>query len=211
MAETILEENSTLIGEAQALAETLPDASGGTDISLGVTGASVGDIIKVKAVDASGKPTAWEAAGNTYHTLCTETLTEAVTTVQWTVDTDGRPFDLRNMHEVILLLKMPSKIKSSNMNFGVIGNGYAFANGQDFSQAIVKYTLYQDQNMVYKEAIMLNGTTSYLWQGENIVAQRAFMSTYDNESELMPRKISVQNGSATYPFPEGTEIAVVWR
>ena len=34
----------------------------GTDISLGVTGASVGDIIKVKAVDASGKPTAWEAA-----------------------------------------------------------------------------------------------------------------------------------------------------
>lgn len=35
----------------------------GTDISLGVTGASVGDIVKVKAVDANGKPTAWEAAG----------------------------------------------------------------------------------------------------------------------------------------------------
>lgn len=34
----------------------------GTDISLGVTGASVGDIIKVKQVDADGKPTAWEAA-----------------------------------------------------------------------------------------------------------------------------------------------------
>lgn len=61
---TTLEENSTLIGEAQALAETLPDAGSGsgTDISLGVTGASVGDIIKVKAVDDSGKPTAWEAA-----------------------------------------------------------------------------------------------------------------------------------------------------
>lgn len=59
---TTLEENSTLIGEAQALAETLPDAGSGTDISLGVTGAAVGDIIKVKAVDASGKPTAWEAA-----------------------------------------------------------------------------------------------------------------------------------------------------
>ena len=59
---TTLEENSTLIGEAQALAETLPDAGTGTDISLGVTGALVGDIIKVKAVDASGKPTEWEAA-----------------------------------------------------------------------------------------------------------------------------------------------------
>lgn len=33
---------------------------GGTDISLGVT-ASVGQTIKVKAVDANGKPTAWEA------------------------------------------------------------------------------------------------------------------------------------------------------
>lgn len=36
----------------------------GTDISLGVTSASVGDIIKVKQVDADGKPTAWEAAAS---------------------------------------------------------------------------------------------------------------------------------------------------
>ena len=34
---------------------------GGTDISLGVTGATVGQTVKVKAVDADGKPTAWEA------------------------------------------------------------------------------------------------------------------------------------------------------
>ena len=34
--------------------------SGGTDISLGLTAATVGQTIKVKAVDASGKPTAWE-------------------------------------------------------------------------------------------------------------------------------------------------------
>lgn len=36
--------------------------SGGTDISLGLTSATVGQTIKVKAVDADGKPTAWEAA-----------------------------------------------------------------------------------------------------------------------------------------------------
>ena len=34
----------------------------GTDISLGLTSATVGQIIKVKAIDESGKPTAWEAA-----------------------------------------------------------------------------------------------------------------------------------------------------
>lgn len=54
----------------------------GTDISLGVTGASVGDIIKVKAVDASGKPTAWEAAqmpsGDNWELLYDVTLTEDV-------------------------------------------------------------------------------------------------------------------------------------
>lgn len=47
---------------------------GGTDISLGVT-ATVGQTIKVKAVDADGKPTAWEAvdmaAGDTWELLGT--------------------------------------------------------------------------------------------------------------------------------------------
>ena len=36
--------------------------SGGTDISLGLTSATVGQTIKVKSVNADGKPTAWEAA-----------------------------------------------------------------------------------------------------------------------------------------------------
>lgn len=35
--------------------------SGGTDISLGITAATVGQTVKVKAVDTDGKPTAWEA------------------------------------------------------------------------------------------------------------------------------------------------------
>lgn len=40
---------------------TVPSAGGSADPSLGVTGASIGQIIKVKAVDTDGKPTAWEA------------------------------------------------------------------------------------------------------------------------------------------------------
>lgn len=34
--------------------------SGGTDISLGLTAATVGQTVKVKAVDTEGKPTKWE-------------------------------------------------------------------------------------------------------------------------------------------------------
>lgn len=56
----------------------------GTDISLNVTGATVGQTIKVKAVDAHGKPTAWEAvdmaAGDTevWEKVCQVTTTEDV-------------------------------------------------------------------------------------------------------------------------------------
>lgn len=41
-------------------ANNLPDAGGsGTDLALGITGATVGQIAKITAVDSDGKPTAW--------------------------------------------------------------------------------------------------------------------------------------------------------
>lgn len=39
---------------------TVPSAGGGSDPSLGITGAQVGQIAKITAVDTDGKPTAWE-------------------------------------------------------------------------------------------------------------------------------------------------------
>ena len=39
----------------------VPSAGGGTDTSLGITSAQVGQIVKITAVDTDGKPTAWEA------------------------------------------------------------------------------------------------------------------------------------------------------
>ena len=59
-------------------------AAGGTDISLGLTSATVGQTIKVKAVDDTGKPTEWEAAdmpsGESsfpkFEKLLTHTITE---------------------------------------------------------------------------------------------------------------------------------------
>ena len=38
---------------------------GGTDLSLGITGATAGQIAKITAVDETGKPTAWEAVDMT--------------------------------------------------------------------------------------------------------------------------------------------------
>ena len=50
--------------DASGALYTEPGSGGGgsTDISLGITGASAGKIPKIKAVDAEGKPTEWEAA-----------------------------------------------------------------------------------------------------------------------------------------------------
>lgn len=43
--------------------DKMPSGSGAeTDISLGISSAAVGDIIKVKAVDDNGTPTAWESS-----------------------------------------------------------------------------------------------------------------------------------------------------
>lgn len=47
--------------ETGEFVDTGVTAGGGTDPSLGLTGAAIGQIIKVKAVDTDGKPTAWEA------------------------------------------------------------------------------------------------------------------------------------------------------
>lgn len=71
---------------AKAVYDALQDIGipSGTDISLGVTGATVGQTIKVEAVDADGKPTAWEAvdmaAGDTevWEEVCQVTTTENV-------------------------------------------------------------------------------------------------------------------------------------
>lgn len=49
--------------DASGALYTEPGSGGGgnTDISLGITGAAAGKIPKIKAVDATGKPTEWEA------------------------------------------------------------------------------------------------------------------------------------------------------
>lgn len=62
--------------------------SGGTDISLGLTSAQVGQIIKVKAVDENGKPTQWETAndGENWEKVADVTVTETVKVIRVTFD-----------------------------------------------------------------------------------------------------------------------------
>ena len=83
-------------------------AAGGTDISLGLTSASVGQIIKVKAIDESGKPTAWEAVdmpsgggGETWEAINAITLSDAVNTVTINTDSGGNAIALKKVRILV--------------------------------------------------------------------------------------------------------------
>lgn len=67
------------------MAKAVRDIQSGGDISLGITGATVGQIVRVKAVDEAGKPTEWEAVRDLtrepYELIKEITLTEPVDSI----------------------------------------------------------------------------------------------------------------------------------
>lgn len=69
-----------------------------------ITGASVGQTIKVKAVDTDGKPTAWEpvdmptgGGGETWEKIAEIELAEAASSIVISQDLVGRPFALKRV------------------------------------------------------------------------------------------------------------------
>lgn len=55
---TVYKDGKPVVLNGQALRV---QTESGSDLSLGITGATVGQIAKITAVDADGKPTAWKA------------------------------------------------------------------------------------------------------------------------------------------------------
>ena len=73
-------------------------AASGTDISLGLTSATVGQTIKVKAVDENGKPTEWEAvemAGDKWELINEITFSESANGCVINTDSNGAAFSLK--------------------------------------------------------------------------------------------------------------------
>ena len=103
--------NNIVSAQTEALAKIKTNlarkAGGGTDISLGITSAAVGDIVKVKAVDENGKPTEWEAAGGAdiWETIADYTAAESSSCININKDTGGISFSLRKVKVEIALPK----------------------------------------------------------------------------------------------------------
>lgn len=102
--------------------------SGGTDISLGLTSATVGQTIKVKAVDTDGKPTAWEAveSGEKWEKIAEIIIpddAEESNALTINKDLNGQPFSL-------LKARLCSKFPKYTGGSTIPGFGFAMLNGK---------------------------------------------------------------------------------
>ena len=169
------------------------------NISLGVTGASVGDIIKVKAVDADGKPTAWEAAEITlkYRQIIDFTVTEQADTFSFT--NDGLGFDMSNVSEIMFIIERPDDgTLGAFISFGGVSvNGFVFSNMEkDIRIARVIYKLtspMECESILYKN--------SDYWWGTNATGRHLWHMT-----STMPERISSINVENWGAFPIDTTI-----
>ena len=88
---------------------------------LDVTGASVGQIVKIAAVDAEGTPTAWAPvdmpADRRYELIETITINEDMSAIERTAEPDGTAY---NFHSMALRVTFPTSKAGSNVtNFRV--------------------------------------------------------------------------------------------
>ena len=102
-------------------------AAGGTDISLGLTSAAVGQIIKVKAVDESGKPTAWEAAdmpsGDRWELINAIEIpdgTEETNALTISADKNGNAFSLKKARLITYFPKYTGESSIPGYSFTMI-------------------------------------------------------------------------------------------
>lgn len=101
---------------------TAPGSGGGADISLGISGATAGQMAKVKAVDASGAPTAWEAgdaaSGGEWEFINEISTNEWVSSVTINQDSNGNPFSLKKMRIFMTLPKTTNEAGEEQSNPG---------------------------------------------------------------------------------------------
>lgn len=119
--ETLTVSNDGKEGSADVWTHEVVPLGGAADLSLGLTAATVGQTIKVKAVDTDGKPTAWEAvdmAGSGvewYEVIDTET-TEAVNDLIISTDKNGRPISGYHALAMVLCFMIPADSTQTSNN-----------------------------------------------------------------------------------------------
>lgn len=174
--------------------------SGGTDLSLGITGATVGQIAKITAVDTDGKPTKWEpvdmAGGGVewYEVIDTETA-ETVNDLIISTDKNGRPISGYHALAMVLCFMIPADSTQTSDN----GNIWVYP----MSSNVLSSGLRIIQNVATWKTI--NRTSNYLYAGSN----RAIFVSGANAATVFDGSYNdVFNGVRLYIHTAGDHLPV---
>lgn len=199
--------NGIVSAQTEALAQIKTNlarkAAGATDISLGITSAAVGDIVKVKAVDASGKPTEWEAAsGGTMQKLGEWSVPEGSN-----VQAFEQEYDLASLQKFTIILKMPivedtSKQYRAYIKYGAVQQYYIYA--QKFSAtkqklAVIEYEAY-DSKFAYKCYVKDSDAAKnqYGFANASSVSIGMFDNSYLNPANAVSFGVDMKGESVVY-------------
>lgn len=90
--------------------------------ALGISGASVGQTVKIKAVDVNGVPTEWEAvdaaSGEDWEFINEISTNEWISSVTINQDSNGNPFSLKKMRIFMTLPKTTNEAGEEQSNAG---------------------------------------------------------------------------------------------
>lgn len=183
-------------------------SGGGTDTSLGIATAKVGQIAKITAVDDSGKPTAWEAAdmpsggsGKTWELINTSVVPAETHSLTITQDMAGKPFACYELKYVIQVA-VPSDKQDATIWFScqskTTKNASVKINGTVANQAIVGY------------ASSLGG---FVGGGNSLTIQPDVFSYgfADTVSISKLTMFQMYASSASLHLPEGTKVSLFGR
>lgn len=100
-------------------------ADGKDGAGMDVTGAEVGQIAKITAVDSAGKPTGWEpvdmpSVPNDYELVFQETVAEDVIQYSRNTDKDGNPFSLTDVMVIIFTEPFAESSNSAGRALGFL-------------------------------------------------------------------------------------------
>lgn len=100
-------------------------ADGKDGADMDVTGAKVGQIAKITAVDSAGKPTGWEpvdmpSVPNDYELVFQETVAEDVIQYSRNTDKDGNPFSLTDVMVIIFTKPFAESSNSAGRALGFL-------------------------------------------------------------------------------------------
>jgi hypothetical protein len=179
---------------------------------IDVTGAEVGQIIKVAEVDESGRPIAWEPADLTgdWIPIIDVTLEEAVASVTADIDVNGNPFSVK---EIMWAAKIPKD--GTTHTYFIVGvpdpYGLPRAAGiqMGFNVTAADFVTHGKEYLVgtcLRMGVFHKGTSEY--NSKPVEPYGSVLDGYDTGvSELTAIRVGVSN--AAYSLPAGS-ILRVW-